>query len=101
MITKGALILCPLYLRLIMKNNIEWIVKKVIPQKDFTLLITFADNSMRLFDMKPLLDKPVFKPLNNIGFFMLAKVQYGTVVWNDDIDIAPEHLYECSVPVTE
>ena len=24
---------------------------------------------------------------------------YGTVIWNDDVDIAPEYLYECSTPV--
>ena len=24
---------------------------------------------------------------------------YGTVIWSDDVDIAPEHLYECSIPV--
>ena len=29
---------------------------------------------------------------------MRAHAEYGTVVWTDDIDIAPEHLYECSVP---
>ena len=27
---------------------------------------------------------------------MMARVEYGTVVWTEDIDIAPEHLYECS-----
>ncbi|MDO5327119.1 MAG: hypothetical protein Q4G00_10425 [Clostridia bacterium] len=30
---------------------------------------------------------------------MQAKAAFGTVVWSDDVDIAPEHLYECSVPV--
>ncbi len=30
----------------------------------------------------------------NPGFFMKAKVECGTVVWNDELDIAPEHLYE-------
>ena len=27
---------------------------------------------------------------------MKAHVDGDSVVWNDDIDIAPEHLYECS-----
>lgn len=80
-------------------ETIEWIVKEVKPQKDYTLLLTFADGSKKVFDMKPLLDKPVFRPLNNVGLFMQAKTDDWTVVWNDDIDIAPEHLYECSVPI--
>lgn len=30
---------------------------------------------------------------------MLAHVAFGTVVWNDEIDIDPEQLYEDSVQI--
>ena len=46
----------------------------------------------------PLLDKPLFSKLKSLPFFLHAKAEDGTVVWPDDIDIAPEHLYECSTP---
>ena len=29
-----------------------------------------------------------------------AQAECGTVVWSDEIDVAPEHLYESSCPVT-
>lgn len=35
----------------------------------------------------------------DIGFFMQGKAMYGSVVWPDDSDIAPERLYEESIPV--
>jgi hypothetical protein len=47
------------------------------------------------------LEKPVFSDLKNIVFFLCARVDCGTVVWNDEIDIAPEYLYECGRPVEE
>lgn len=78
----------------IMKDP-EWVVKNVQPQKDFTLLLTFADKTTKIFDMKPLLNRPAFRPLKNFGLFSQAKAEYGTVVWNEEIDIAPEYLYEC------
>lgn len=65
---------------------------------DFGLLLTFSDGERRCFDMCPYLKYPVFRRLENQGFFRLAQVDYGTVIWPGDIDIAPETLYEYSVP---
>ena len=64
---------------------------------DYRLLLTFANKEQKCFDMKPYLHATVFQPLKNIGFFKLAKVDYGTVTWPYEIDIAPETLYELSV----
>lgn len=78
-----------------------WVVKEVIPKKDYTLHITFADGSEKVYNARPLLDKPVYVKLRSTAFFLKAKACCGSVVWNDDIDIAPEHLYECSVAVSD
>lgn len=75
-------------------SNPAWIVIDVKPNNDYTLQLTFADGKQGIFDASCLLDKPINKPLNDPAFFMRARVEYGTVVWNDDIDIAPEYLYE-------
>ena len=76
-----------------------WIVEDVKARNDYTLLITFTGGAQRIFDARPLLDKPIFAPLKSLPFVLRAKAMYGTVIWNDDVDIAPEHLYECSTPV--
>jgi hypothetical protein len=81
-----------------MKNPV-WVVKEVQPREDYTLLITFEDGKKRIYDAHPLLEKAIYSQLKNLAFFLCAKVECGTVVWNDDIDIAPEHLYDCSKPV--
>ncbi len=73
-----------------------WVVKDVQPKDDYTLLLTFADGAKKVYNARPLLAKPLYAELSNLAFFLCAKAEYGTVVWNDDIDIAPEHLYECS-----
>ena len=80
-------------------NTPAWVVKEVKPQEDYTLLITFADGAKKIYDARPLLDKAIYAQLKNPGFFLKAKADCGTVVWNDDIDIAPEHLYESSRPI--
>ena len=78
-----------------------WVVKEVQPKEDYTLLLTFADGSAKVYNVRPLLEKAIYAPLKNPAFFLRAKVECGTVVWNDDVDIAPEHLYECSEPVKD
>jgi len=57
------------------------------------LQLTFTNGEQKRFDMSPYLHYPVFRKLQSPGFFKLAKVNYGTVTWPGDIDIAPETLY--------
>ena len=78
-----------------MKPN--WMVTAVVPKEDYTLYLTFASGETKVYNAKPLLSKLVCEPLKNIKLFTTARVSGDTVVWNDDIDIAPEHLYECSI----
>ena len=79
-----------------MVNIPVWSVRKAEPHNDYTITLTFQDGSVRLYDAKPLLALAIYEPLRNPGFFMQARAECGTVVWNDDVDIAPEHLYEAS-----
>lgn len=81
-----------------MKNPV-WVVTEVKAKEDYTLLITFTGGVQRIYNARPLLEKAIYSPLKNLAFFLGAKADCGTVIWNDDIDIAPEHLYECSLPV--
>ncbi len=80
-------------------RNPDWVVKEVHPKEDYTLHLTFADGSKKIYNARPLLEKAIYSQLKNLAFFLCAKAEYDTVVWNDDIDIAPEHLYEYSKPI--
>ena len=79
--------------------KMKWVVLDVEPRPDFTLLLTFKGGKKRLFDFTPLLQNQINQPLRNIEFFMQAKVHHHTVVWNEELDICPEYLYEHSVKV--
>ncbi|MBR1672598.1 MAG: DUF2442 domain-containing protein [Fretibacterium sp.] len=76
-------------------------VREVMPQADYTLLLTFSNEERRIYDARPLLDYELFSPLKALPFFMQAHCDGCTVIWNDNLDIAPETLYEKSVPVEE
>lgn len=78
--------------------NPKWHVMEVKPLQDYRMLLTFADGEKRVYDATPLLEKPICAALKEPSFFARARAAYGTVVWSDDIDIAPEHLYESSIP---
>ena len=76
-------------------------VNSVVAVPDFGLVLTFNSGERRRFDMRPYLQYPVFRRLENPGYFSLARVDYGTVTWPGDIDIAPETLYDRSVPLVD
>ena len=66
---------------------------------DYTLRITFNNGETRLFNAAPYLAYPAFEPLKTISLFMQARVAHNTVVWNEEVDMAPENLYLESTPV--
>lgn len=77
-----------------------WDVVRVEPREDSTLLLTFENGESRIFDMKPLLNKKPFTKLNDFALFSKAKIELGTVVWPGNIDIAPETLFDKSIPIS-
>lgn len=80
-------------------NKFDWSVINVVPRKDFKLILTFASGEEKIFDGKKLFCFKTHEALKNYEFFKKAHVAYNTVVWNEDIDAAPEYLYENSVEI--
>ena len=66
---------------------------------NYELLLTFDNKVKKIKDMKPYLEKGVFKKLKDINFFNSVKMKYGTISWGEDIDMCADSLYETSKEV--
>lgn len=75
-------------------------VKNVIPLDDYILKVTFEDNVIKFYDIKPLFKKwNIFKSLiTTKGLFKQVKVDTGGygIYWNDEIDLSCNELWENS-----
>lgn len=78
-------------------------VVQVIPAKDYTVYVYFEDGKIVCFDVKPLLEKPIFSKLKDLHFFINhCTILNDTLAWDIDgnrdsfncIDIDPDVLYE-------
>lgn len=76
-------------------------IVRVVPRDDYQLEIEFSTGEVRLFDVRPYLDKGVFTQLRDPALFARAYVAFDTVCWPNDLDIAPETLYVGSAPVSK
>lgn len=75
-------------------------MRKIIKVKvleDYNLELTFDNNVVKIKDMKPLLNEGVFKKLRDKETFNTAKIAFGTISWNEDIDLCADYLYETSI----
>ena len=71
----------------------------VKPLVDYRLLITFANNEERVFDVKPYLDLKPFNQLKNPTLFNTVYVAGLSVEWITGQDICPDELYFNSTPI--
>ena len=71
----------------------------VTPLDHLVLRVRFSNGEVRQFDCKPYLSYPAYAPLENPGLFSSARIEHGTVVWNDDIDVSPANLYLLGEPL--
>ena len=72
---------------------------RVEPTNDYHLISTFSNGVVKDFDCKYLLKMDYFKCLKNKAIFNRARANLGGVVWNDEIDIAIEEVYEKGVTI--
>jgi len=74
-------------------------VISVQPSSEYQLDLVFVNGEHRRFDMRPLLGVKPWCRISEPALFERARVEYGTVTWPNEVDIAPETLYDDSVPV--
>ena len=72
-------------------------VIKVKPLDDYKLELTFKNDEVRVFDMKPYLEKGIYKELKDKNKFKSVKISFDSIEWCNQADIDPEFLYEKSV----
>ena len=74
-------------------------IKEVEPLEDYELLLTFDTGEQKIYDVKPLLDRPIFSRLRNKGEFKKVYIDriMDTVAWDENTDICPDSLYRDGV----
>jgi len=50
-----------------------------------------------MFNMKPYLDKGIFRELKDEKVFRTVRVSFDSIEWSNQADIAPEVLYKKSI----
>lgn len=75
-------------------------VKAVKPNADYTITLTFTDGETRIFDVKPYLDKGIFRELRDKRYFNSVRPFLSSIQWQNGQDFCPDTLYLESEPVS-
>jgi hypothetical protein len=68
-------------------------VKSVKPLNDYSIQLTFDNDEVKIFDVRPYLDKGVFTQLKDQSVFNSVRPFMGAVQWNNGLDFGPDTLY--------
>ena len=78
-------------------------IKNVFALPEYKLSVQFSEGVTKIYDVKPLFEKiPLFAELkDNLADFACVSVDVGGygIVWNDDLDLSCDELWENGVQV--
>jgi hypothetical protein len=77
--------------------NVPWHVTKVKPLKGYKLDVEFIDGTHGFVEMKrrvTSLEAGVFAKLKDVAVFNQAHIECGAVTWPNEIDLAPDAMYD-------
>ena len=78
-------------------------IKHVEPLAGKRLLVTFGNNTKKVYDCSLLLKEEAFKPLLNDALFRSVKADrhgYG-IIWSDEIDLSESELWRNGSPAEQ
>jgi len=66
---------------------------------DTTLVIEFTNQEVKRYDVRPLVETPMFASLRQPAFFKNFKIESGgyAIVWNEEIDLSEYELWKNGV----
>ena len=68
-------------------------IQNVKPNPDHTLTLTFTNGEVKIFDVKPYLDKGIFQELRDMSVFNSVRPFLGSIQWQNGQDFYPDTLY--------
>ena len=68
-------------------------IKKLKIIKNYELQLTFDNNKIKIFDVKPYLENGIFQELKNQAYFRLVKNKGYFIEWPNEHDLSSDTLY--------
>lgn len=68
---------------------------------DYKILLTFRNGEEKVFDIKPYLNYPVFRPLKDREELYEFQIVDGTIEWECGADLSQDTFYLESIPASE
>ena len=72
-------------------------VANVKPLNDYRLHLWFRNGEEGILDMRPYLDKGIFRDLRDVSVFNSVHPFIGTIQWSNEADLCPDTVYLDSV----
>lgn len=76
-----------------------WDAEIVKPLSEYRLYVEIKDGRKGVFDMKPYLNRGVFRELKDVHYFNQVFILFGALTWPNEQDIAPETLLAELLPL--